>query len=79
MHDLLLEGAEEPLDDAVIRHDDSGACHLAEPQGDWLYGATIRDERHREHVKCGQAVGETVSRELELVTWPPLATGPDAP
>ena len=59
MHDLLLQRAEEALDDAVIWPVGGGAlmsCRSAPGLG---YGETIRDMGHREHASAGRPPKET--------------------
>ena len=59
VHDLLLERAEEPLDDAVIRHVGGGASMSCRSRPGPGYGETIRDMGHREHASAGRPSKET--------------------
>ena len=52
---LIAELAVEALHIAVTGHDGPGAS-VSRHVGVAVYGATIRDTGHREHVECGQAV-----------------------
>ena len=53
VHDLLLQRAEEALDDAVIRHEWRCLDVLLVPSG-LGYGEPIRDVGHREHESAGR-------------------------
>src|SRR6516162_9122820 len=75
--EFIQDGAMEALANSIIRHDDFGALVSAaslrkrvmvSPSGTWGAGST--------KVRAGRR--QTLGCEPELVTWPPLATGPDA-
>src|SRR5262249_14456488 len=75
--ELIQYGAMEALTDSVIRHGDFGTLMSAatarkwimvSPSGTWGAGST--------KVRAGRR--QTLGCEPELVTWPPLATGPVA-
>src|SRR5215472_15646921 len=73
---LIQHSAMEALADSIIRHDDFDArCSPFPREGGMVSPSGTRGVGSTK-VRAGRQ--QTLGCEPELITWPPLATGPDA-
>src|SRR6516164_3422197 len=75
--ELIQDGAMEALTNSIIRHDDFGAwCLLLSSESGFMVSPSGTRGAGSTKVRAGRR--QTLGCEPDLITWPPLATCPDA-